>query len=86
MRQSRPWLEDSLEGHAGNALMMKLWLDEDIGEDQLVLMQRRLEISLRDLASRMDELGLRSFETERARAVRTGSQADVFERESAGVQ
>lgn len=82
---ARPWLDDTLEGHAGNALMMKRWLDEDIRQDQLALMRRRLEMSLQDLALRMDEMGLRSFETERVKVVRTDSSAEVFEREPAGV-
>ncbi len=74
------WMSDTLEGHAGNALMMQAWLDEDIRPDQKELMRKRLELSLADLAIRMDGLGLRKFETARVRVVRTVNGAQVSHR------
>lgn len=83
---TRPWMRDTLEGHAANALMMKGWLEEDIRDDQKSMMRERLEMSLHDLAERMDGLGLRTFETERVKAERTDSGAVVSEREPVPVQ
>ncbi len=79
-QKTRPWLRDTLEGHAGSALMMQGWLDEEIRPDQKMLMRERLRMSLRDLADRMDEMGLRRFDTERATVSRTATGAEVYER------